>query len=246
VRPEELAALGLQVTGAKALDDESRFEVRLPEAWRQAVVEAQERGGWLSARRLDQVAGELTDFQNANGAVLRLDHGNAADRQMAEETVRSVLEDTPVRQSELPVPPANGNRVTVVARSDEHGPAYITFDETPDGGLAVVDVAAKGFDMTAREAARHWLCEQLAQRGSDPVLHERIPEVERQRGTWSAEQSRHQVVAMRNRLGDRPSELLQSPGPAAEPPSSGQQDQAQASRRHSARPDRGRSGPMER
>ncbi|MEU4190748.1 hypothetical protein AB0E69_02525 [Kribbella sp. NPDC026611] len=245
VRPEQLAAVGLQVTGARALDDDRRFEVRLPEVWRQAVIAAEERTGWPGGRRLDQIAEVLTDFQDANGAVVRLDHADAADRELAEETVRAVLDKNPVRQPEEPVPPVNGNRVTIVAQSDAHGPAYLTFDETPAGQLEVVDVATTGYDFTAREATRYWFCEQLAARGQDAVLNERLTKVERLRGTWTADQSRYHLTGMRNRLGDRPTELLHPP--AMEPPEPGDAaDQGPAPRPRSAGQDNRRRGPMER
>ncbi|GAA3141288.1 hypothetical protein JOF29_000533 [Kribbella aluminosa] len=245
-RSEQIAAVGLQVTEVRPLDDPSRVEVRLPDAWRQAVVTADAETGWTTARSLDLISDSLTRFQKDNGSVLRLDHAVAADRQLAAETVRDVQADNPVGQSELPVPPVNGNRVTVVARSDEHGPAYITFDETPAGEIEVVDVAAKGNDYIAREASRYWFCEQAARRDQEPALHERISDIERSRGTWRAAESKYLAAGMRNRLGDRAAELLRPAPelvPAAEPQAPGTADQGQSSPR---RPDVRRRGSMER
>ncbi|NIK56263.1 hypothetical protein [Kribbella shirazensis] len=243
-RSEQIAAVGLQVTDVRPLDDESRVEVRLPDAWRHATVMADAENGWTSARSLDLISDSLTRFQEDNGSVRRLDHAVEADRQLAEETVREVQADNPVAQSELAVPPAHGNRVTLVARSDQHGPAYITFDETPAGGIEVVDVAAKGYDYTAREATRYWFCDQTARREQEPVLHERVNDIERSRGTWRAAQSKHLAAGMRNRLGDRASELLRpAAAPAAEAPTAGREDQGQSAQR---RPDLRRRGSMER
>jgi hypothetical protein len=180
--------------------------------------------------------------------VFRLDHAVDAERLLAEETVREVMSDYPGKAPELPVPPVNGNRVTVMARSDEYGPAYITFDGTPAGDLEVVDVAAKGYDLTAREAVRYWFCDRLAEHGREPVLNERITDNEQARGTWQPDQSRHLVLAMRNRLGDRPAELGRSvpKSASAEPRGPGRDDQGQAPRHRGGGPGNRRSGPVER
>jgi hypothetical protein len=239
---EQIAAVGLQVTGVRPLDDASRVEVRLPDDRRQAVVTADAQTGWTTARSLDLMADSLTRFQDDNGSVLRLDHAVAADRLVADEIVRDVQTDNKAGRSALPVPPVNGNRTTVVARSDEHGPAYITFDETPAGEIEVVDVAAKGYDYTAREATRYWFCDQIAQRAQEPVLNERVNDIERSRGTWQTAKSKHLADGMRNRLGDRASDLLRTaPGaaPAAEPRTPGRGDQGQSPRRPDARGGRG-------
>ncbi|MFF0339959.1 hypothetical protein [Kribbella sp. NPDC004875] len=217
---EQLPALGLQVTDVRPLDDETRVQVFLPDATRVAIVSAEAKSGWPTARGLDQVSQLLTDFREANGSVRRLDHAVDADRELATEIVRDVQSDNKVKQSEIPVPPVNGNRVTVAAQSDEHGPAYITFDETPDGGIEVVDVAAKGYDYTAREATRYWFCDQTTQRGQEPVLHERMNDIERARGTWETAPSRYFVTGMQNRLGDRAAALVT---PATEPEAPGSQ-----------------------
>jgi hypothetical protein len=240
-RSAQLAAVGLQVTGVRPLDDESRVEVRLPDPWRRAVVMADVENGWASARSLDLISDALTRFQEDNGAVRRLDHTVEADRRLADETVREVQADNLVEQSEVPVPPVNGSRATIVARSDTHGPAYITFDETPSGGIEVVDVAAKGYDYTAREAARYWFCDQLARREQEPVLLERVNDIERSRGTWRAAESKRLVAGMRNRLGERASELLR-PAAAAPRVEPAARDDQSAHRR----PDPRRRGSMER
>ncbi|GAA1595142.1 hypothetical protein GCM10009804_59730 [Kribbella hippodromi] len=255
-RSEQLAAYGLEVTGVRALDDDSRVEVRLPDTVRNSIVDADRATGWANSRLLDLAAMGIEDFRKANehGTVRRLDHSVEAERVAAEEVVSAVLANPGTRPSELPIPPVNGNRVTVVAQSENHGPAYITFDETPAGGFEVVDVNAKRLDYAARDVARYWLSDRLAESGQDAVLHERIGENERRRGTWGAGESRYFVTGMRNRLGDRPAELLhQAPEstPAAEAPGERKAPgegkapgQGEAPRRPG--PDGRRKGPMER
>lgn len=131
VESARLAAFGLETTGVRALDDDNYVEVRLPRAVRDAVVDADLASGWVSSTWIDAVATGLDEFQHDNGEVLRLDHSVEADRVLAEEAVREVLAKPVTAPSELPVPPANGNRVTLLARSEPQGPrAYLTFDET--------------------------------------------------------------------------------------------------------------------
>ncbi|GAA1595131.1 hypothetical protein GCM10009804_59720 [Kribbella hippodromi] len=210
---EQLAALGLEVTGVRPLDDDSRVEVRLPKDTPQAIHDASS-AGWTSSRWLDYEAEGLLQFQQRKGTVRRFDHSVAAERQQAEEAIRAV-QDKPRREPPAtPVPPVNGSRVTLVARFDRDS-AYITFDERPGGEIEVVDVANTATDYAALEAVRHGFCDHLAERGQDAVLHERISDFERERGVWGAAESRYFVTGIRNRLGPEAAESLL---PAPEPP----------------------------
>ncbi|MDX3001003.1 hypothetical protein PWY87_04930 [Kribbella solani] len=265
VESARLAAFGLETTGVRALDDDNYVEVRLPRAVRDAVVDADLASGWVSSTWIDVVATGLDEFRHDNGEVLRLDHSVEADRVLAEEAVREVLAKPVTAPSELPVPPVNGNRVTLLARSEPQGPrAYLTFDETPAGGIEVVDVNTKRPDYAGQSAVRYCFADHLANSGQRPVLHERIPEVERlgHRGTWGPEEGRYLVAAIYNRLGDAPAQLLRpapestpaaeaavgtesAAGAESESASAAGQEQGEAPRRAGGAEGR-RKGPMER
>ncbi|MBB5982695.1 hypothetical protein [Kribbella solani] len=215
--PEQLEALGLQVTGVRPLDDESRVEFRLPETTR-AAIEIAGRSGWPPASVLDDRAEQLLVFQRMNGSMQWLDHGVAAQRQVAEKAGRDAQDDPGLGpRPESPVPPVHGNRFTVLAQSG-NGSAYVTFDETPGGEIEVVDVAIPSLEDAGGTAARYAFCDYLAKREQDAVLHARIPAAARAAGTWDEARSRYFVIGMANRLGDRATEMvrpLSTPAPDA-------------------------------
>ncbi|GAA2798010.1 hypothetical protein [Kribbella solani] len=215
-----LAAFGLEVTGVRPVDGDG-VEVRLPEFTRQAVLAADRWSGWMNGRDLDRSARKLGEFQQDNGSVVRLDHAVASQRQPAEEAVRA-LADRARPASEPPprpvpsLPPVNGNRFTLLARSDQDL-AYITFDESADGEIEVVDVAAASRrDGGSQTAARYGLCTYLAERGKDAMPHHRISAGVVSEGVWDAAESRYFVTGMHNRRGDQTAELLR-PAPESAP-----------------------------
>ncbi|MDX3001005.1 hypothetical protein PWY87_04940 [Kribbella solani] len=268
-RPEQLAALGLEKTGIHALDDDGRVEIRLSDATR-ASIDTIRSGGWMSSRQLEVTAINLEMFQEQAGAVRRLNHADAGQRQAAEDIIRATRDMPDWDLPESPLPPVNGNRVTLVAQG-AMGAAYLTFDETPDGQVEVVDIAAHTYASHARHVLRHGFCAYLAEQGTDAVLHERITGKERDGGIWGAAESRYVVTGMRNRLGAEAVEsLLPAPEPAATPESAQPTETAQSKESAQSteseqstgggksadggkgeaprRPDRpdGRGGPMER
>lgn len=111
-------------------------------------------------------------------------------------------------------------------------------------------------DFAGQNAIRYCFADHLANSGQRPVLHERIPEVERlgHRGTWGPEEGRYLVAAIHNRLGDAPAQLLR-PAPESTPAaeaavgteseSASGREQGEAPRRAGGAEGR-RKGPMER
>ncbi|MDX3001006.1 hypothetical protein PWY87_04945 [Kribbella solani] len=212
---EQLAELGLKATAVRPLDDVDRVEIRLSEPTRSAIRAAVDAAGWWPAVELDFKAEDLSNFEQKNGTVWWLDHGITAERHAAEEFIQAVQEHPDRTQPELPVPPVNGDRFTVLARSGNDS-AYVTFDETPGGEIEVVDIAAGPFGQSALDAVQFGLSGELAARGQDAVLHERITSDDRERGIWDAARSRYLVTGMENRLGDLATGMLRPP-PAPAP-----------------------------
>ncbi|MDX2968692.1 hypothetical protein [Kribbella solani] len=223
-----LASFGLEVTGVHPVDDQRLVQVQLSKDAQRAISVAVGETGWARASQLNFEARALGAFQEQkHGSVRRLDHGVAAERAAAEEAIRTVQDRPDMPQPDSPVPPVNGERFTVLAQCDESS-AYISFDETPDGRIEVVDVAASSFDDAALSAARHAFCNQLAERGQDAALHSRITGGERDRNIWDKRQGQYYVTGVRNRLGAELAEsLLPAPEPTATPEASQTTETAQ-------------------
>ncbi|MDX2968687.1 hypothetical protein [Kribbella solani] len=222
-RSGQLEAYGLNVTGMRAYDDHRRVEVRLPLGVRDALRRADRAAGWVDAQSLDHTAEQLTRFQDAGGSVRRLDHSVEAERVEAERVVaEDVVRGVPGNLD--PVPPVNGRRVTVVAQSERHGPAYVTFDETPGNGIEVVQMNARQDD-GAGQAARYWFAGHLAETGQAAVPQKQISMFDRMEGIWGPDESRYFLTGVEYRLGDRAADLLPS-APESEP----SRDSAQAAR----------------